>query len=152
MNFLIKLFNKYVTDNSDNFQVGEITINNYRETFHASLSYWTQSDYIHQWNDAIKHILNGNSKSCLITSMFDPNKANFIFLWSLYLYPNIIYIHNQILFLEQLNKPFDESCIYNSIRDREIMDEEGNQISEWHIQIDDLQTFISDSDKKIESK
>lgn len=80
--------------------------------------------------------------------MYDPNTANYIFLWTLYVEKNIVYIQNQILFLQELNTPFDESCIYNFVSDRETMDEEGHQISEWAIQIDDLKKFLTDCEGK----
>lgn len=84
MNFLIKFLDKKIERESDIFQTGKITINNYSEMFHASLSYWNKSNYIHQWKQGIQFIIDGIDKSCIVTSMFDPKNANYIFLWSLY--------------------------------------------------------------------
>ena len=139
MNFSIKFLDKQT---NSNFQIGEITMNDYSEKFQSSLSYWNKANYVDQWKDGVQRLFNGNNRSCLVTSMLDPNISSYICLWLLYTEKNIVHIQNQILFLEELNEPFDESRIYYYISDREIIDEDGHKISEWDIQIDDLKVFL----------
>jgi hypothetical protein len=79
MDFSINLTDKEFIDGNERFLVGDIHLGEFHETFMASLSYWTKSDYFKQWKIALIKICNGNDKSCLITSMFDPSIANFIY-------------------------------------------------------------------------
>jgi CdiI N-terminal domain len=108
----------------------------------ASLSYWNKLDYLMQWEAALTRIYDGNDKSCLITSMFEPSTANFIFLWALYLDGSIVHIQNQILFLEKLDKPFLETNPYESIRDRKTVSDEGDKISEWDVDVNDIKMYL----------
>lgn len=139
MSFSIKFLNQKIQGELGVLRVGEIIMNDYSETFQSSLSYWNEFDYINQWKNGIKYILGGHKKSCLITSMFDPKAANYIFLWLLYLEKNIVHIQNQVLFLNDLNESFNEERIYNYILEREIIDEDGNYISEWDVNVNDFE-------------
>src|SRR5215211_3287823 len=90
--------------------IGEIKIDDFSERFRASLSYWDQKKYENHWKRAIEGIVdNTTSTSCLITSMYDPSIANFIIWWPFYRVGNIVYIQNQIFFLESLQEPFNEN-------------------------------------------
>jgi hypothetical protein len=142
MNFSINLTDRDFLDGSERFQVGEIQIGKFHETFVASLSYWNKLDYLMQWEVALTRIYSGNDKSCLITSMFDPSIANFIFLWVLYLDGSIVHVQNQILFLEELDKPFLEKNPYEFIRDRKTVSDEGDKISEWDVDVNDIKTCL----------
>lgn len=140
MSFSIKFLDKRI---NNDFQIGEIKINSYSERFQSSLSYWNKENYVEQWKDAVQRIFDGNNRSCLVTSMFEPNISSYIHLWLLYTERDIVHIQNQILFLKELNEPFNESCIYGYISDREIIDEDGHKISEWDIHINDLKEFLN---------
>lgn len=142
MNFSINLTVQEFVDGGERFQVGEIQLGKFHETFMASLSYWTKLDYLIQWKVALIRICNGNDRSCLITSMFDPSIANFIFWWTLYLDGNIVHIQNQILFLDELDKPFLELNPYESIRTRKTVSDEGDKISEWDVDVDDIKVYL----------
>jgi CdiI N-terminal domain len=143
MAFSIKFTNSQFVDDNENFQVGEIIIGEFQENFTSSLSYWNENDYLKQWKSALIRTCDGNHKSCLITSMFNPVSANFIFLWTLYLDENIVHIQNQILFLDDLETPFLESDPYASIRDREIISDEGEKISEWDSDINKIKEYLA---------
>lgn len=51
---------------------GLIVIDEFRESFEASLTYWSVHDYEVHWGEAIKRLLDGRSRSCLITSLYNP--------------------------------------------------------------------------------
>lgn len=148
MSFSIKFLNQKIQGELGVLRVGKILMNDYSETFQSSLSYWNEFDYINQWKNGTKYILDGHKKSCLITSMFDPKTANYIFLWLLYLEKNIVHIQNQVLFLNDLNESFNEDRIYDYISEREIIDEDGNYISEWDVNINDFREFLGDEKEK----
>lgn len=143
MSFSIHLTSKQFEDSGVRYQIGEIKIGDFHEAFRASLSYWTEHEYLSQWKDALKKIINGDNKSCLITSMYDPSNANYIFIWVLFLDKKVVHIQEHILFLDELNKPFCELNPYESIRSRETVDEDGNSISEWDVQLDDIKVFLN---------
>jgi hypothetical protein len=142
MSFLINLTDKQFEDSSVMYQVGEIRLGDFYETFWASLSYWNEYDYLNQWKDALKRICNGNNRSCLITSIYDPSNANYIFWWPLYLDENIVHIQNHILFLDELDQPFSEQNPYESIRSRETVSEDSSKISEWDVQVNDIKVYL----------
>lgn len=143
MNFSIYFLELKTEEVAENLQLGEIRINDYCESFQASLSYWNQSDYMQHWKEALLRICNGEDKSALITSMYDPTSASFISWWPLYLEQDVIYIQNQLLFLEQLDKPFFESKLYDYVDSREIFDEDFQKISEWHVHISDIELCLN---------
>ena len=111
--------------------VGELTIDGFTESFDVPLHYWSRDDYERQWNEGLKRIDSGASRSCLITSMSDPAHANFIVWWIIYREGRQLFLQNQLLFLERLVGEFDESNPYQFIQDRVTTDPDGGRISEW---------------------
>jgi hypothetical protein len=142
MKFSINFIDKQTENGDGRFQIGELRLGDFYETFWASLCYWNKSQYLHQWDDALKRLCNGNDKSCLITSMFNPSIANFIFWWPLYLDGSIVHVQNQILFFEQLDKPFSELNPYDFIGNRATINDDGNKISEWDVPLDDIKFHL----------
>lgn len=122
--------------------LGRITIGDFNEDFHASTEYWTPEQYKSQWQEAIKRLQNGYPKSILITSMVNPDHANFIGSWSIYLDGNIVHFQNNYMAFDQLDSPFDENNPYLSISDREICNEDGEDISEWSIDLETITSFL----------
>lgn len=122
--------------------LGTIQIGAFEERFSASLEYWNKNDYQKHWKTALNRIVNGTEVSCLITSMADPRKADFIFWWPMYRTGEKVHFQNQILFFEQLSAPFNENDPFASIKERETVTEEGHQISEWSVPISDLRDFL----------
>jgi hypothetical protein len=122
--------------------LGTIQIGSFQERFIASLMYWSADDYKRHWRQAIERILHSSDVSCLITSVVDPTTANHIFWWPMYRVNEYVFIQNQILFFDQLQFPFDEQNPFSSVAERRTIDEDGNRISEWSVQIDELEEFL----------
>jgi contact-dependent growth inhibition (CDI) system CdiI-like immunity protein len=122
--------------------LGIIQIGSYQERFIASLMYWSADDYRCHWKQAIERILNSSDVSCLITSMVDPTARNHIFWWPMYRENNTVFIQNCILFFDQLQSPFDERNPFSSVTERQTIDEDDNRISEWSVQINELEEFL----------
>ncbi|SRR5690606_3439636 len=146
----MKKFSIYLTDeNIDSWgelsAIGGMQLGDFEESFHASLSYWTREQYLSQWREAVSRLLSGEHISALITAMYNPKRSNFITWWPMYLVGRKVYIQNQILFLEELETPFNEKELYNFISKRETSSEDGEKISEWCVDIDSLIDFM---DKK----
>ena len=67
-------------DQSSAIVRGEIRIDGFYEQFETSLEFWSQRQYEQHWLESVTRILDGESSSCLITSVTDPFHANFLFL------------------------------------------------------------------------
>lgn len=122
--------------------LGVIEIESFQERFIASLMYWSADDYRRHWRQAIERITQASAVSCLITSMLDPATASHIFWWPMYLVKNTVFIQNHILFFDKLLSPFDERNPFSFVPERRTIDEDGNKISEWAVQIGDLEEFL----------
>jgi hypothetical protein len=122
--------------------LGVIQIGSFQERFIASLMYWSADDYKRQWKQVIGRILYSSDVSYLITSMVDPTTGNHIFWWPMYRENGTVFIQNHIMFFDQLQSPFDERNPFSSVADRQTLDEDGNRISEWSVQINELEEFL----------
>jgi len=137
---------KILLDNiieGESLVTGRIYINDFDELLEIPLSYWEVSDYKAHWKESINRIVNKDeTKSALITEMYDPDTANFIVWWLLYREGDNIFIQNQVLFLNQIEGKFDKKNIYTSVPKREIKTDENEDISEWCIQLEDIKEFL----------
>lgn len=136
--FFIELANENTFLEDELFAIGKIRIGSFSETFHVPLSYWTRDKYRSQWKAAIYKLIHGENKVALITSMYSPKNANFILWWKMYRIEENIHIQNQVLFMEDLDKEFDEENIYQFIPERRTLTEDGDSISEWIISLKDI--------------
>ncbi|MFB2923911.1 MULTISPECIES: hypothetical protein [Aerosakkonema] len=97
---------KFIQSSSSDYQVsntksGEFAIGEFRDFFHSSLSYWTQQQYSNQWKEGLRRICRDGLNTSLITDMYDPNSSNIIQWWILRPKENLVYIRNELLFLEK---------------------------------------------------
>ena len=122
---------------------GFVKLDTYEERFVAPLVYWTVAAYRRQWREGIRRCLDGQARSCLITSMRDPQTANFIQWWPLYRVVDDVYLQNQILLLDQIHGAFVPSEPYAHVPERRTVNADGERISEWHIRVEDLQEFFN---------
>ena len=129
--FMIRLLDEPFESEGEAALVGSLTIGDFSEQLHCSLSYWTRERYEAQWKEALSRLVNGESSSALVTSMHDPRFANFIRWWVMYRDLEIVQIQEHILFLRELDTPLDESDLYASVPDRETETEDGERVSEW---------------------
>lgn len=82
-----------------------------------------------------------NSTSCLISSITDPETANFIFCWPIYREGEDVYVQNPIIFLDDPEEHFDPQEPWRYVEARSLVDEDGNQISEWTTNISQVRRF-----------
>lgn len=122
--------------------LGEIILGEFKETFLASLNYWTIGEYRAQWTEGLIRLVNGEGRSCLITNMFDPDVANFINWWPIYREGRKLIFHNQIYFIKK--KGFDPQNPYANIEERRTISDTGMPISEWEISMDDVDKYLHD--------
>lgn len=130
-------------DSSGEMRLGLIVIGDFEEHFEASLSYWSVEDYRRQWKQALERVKTGETKSSLITRMYDPQTANLIVWWPLYREGQQVYIHNSFLLMDALNEPFDPLAPYKHVADRRTIGEDGGRISEWETTITEIEEFLA---------
>jgi hypothetical protein len=121
---------------------GEIVLGGFRELFLASLSFWTRVQYEAHWREALNRIVTKESPSCLITTMYDPVIANFIWWWPMYREAEEILVQNHLLLLTELKERFDPNNPYRFISEYGNRSEDGEPISEWKVSIGDISTFL----------
>lgn len=131
-----------VVRDTSKLKIGVIVIGNFEEHFEASLSYWSIENYQKQWRQALERIKSGETKSSLITSMYDPQTANFITWWPLYRDDQQVRVQNQLLFMDQINGLYNLANPYVHVPDRAAIDEDGNPISEWRTTIAEIEEFL----------
>ena len=140
MAFSIELLDDFASDLKS--RLGAITIGSYVERFVAATEYWDITRYRYHWHEAITRILQGSVKSALITSMYDPAVANFIYWWPMYRLGQIVQFQNHILFLNELEQ-FDPNDPFHFVPERITINDDGEKISEWSASIEDLERFLS---------
>lgn len=72
--------------------------------------------------------------------MYEPDNANFIFVWVLYFCGSKVFVQNKILFLDECNAFFAEK-INNFIEPRITHNEDGMKISEWSTDMESVIKF-----------
>jgi hypothetical protein len=143
MAFLISFVNdNALTEKQDDLKLGKIILGDYEEHFEASLSYWSMEDYLKHWEYALHRIAYQSNKSCLITSMYNPRSSNYLYWWPMYKDGSSVFIQNQILFLKNIKPKFDPNNPYLSVPDRKTMNEEGHEISEWELSIEEILEYL----------
>jgi hypothetical protein len=121
---------------------GAIRLGSFREEFLADISFWSRRDYECQWRDALNRIVTGKKRSCLLTSITDPRRANFITWWPIYRTTEGLHVQNQHLFMKQLRSPFNPLNPYCHIPPRRSTTPSGDSISEWCLSVDDIRQFL----------
>ncbi len=129
-------------DYDSSVAVGKIRLGDYCEAFHAELGFWVIEDYEKSWETALNRLVDGTSTSCLVASLTDPQTSNFVVTWPLYRSGDEVYIQNRYLFLEQLEHDFDPAAPWESVSPRSVVNEDGDQISEWQVRVADVRAFL----------
>jgi hypothetical protein len=120
---------------------GLLSVGEWKEEFYSSLFIWTPAQYEEQWRNAIEVLLNGGTKSALITEYLTPDVSTHLVWWPMYREGPTVRLQNHLLFFDQLEMPFSAKALYASLRDRELVSETGEPISEWSCDVDDLARF-----------
>ena len=141
------MFDIYLTDEmvpeSDGQAVyGKIQMEEYTETFTASLVCWTAADYERQWREACARLAAGKNESALITSYVRPPDSEFLVWWPLYREGEIVHVRNELVFYSQTQVPFSVVDPWRCIRKRRITTDEGLEISEWDTSLRSIRDFV----------
>ena len=126
---------------------GKIVIGDFQETFAASLASWTREDYNRHWRKALEKLISGTDRSAVITDYVEPpahpSAESYLVWWPLYRDGDTVYVQNHVLFFGQLTQPLSPERPWDSVRDRQLIDEEGQKISEWTTTVDEIKHFLN---------
>jgi hypothetical protein len=124
-------------------RIGKITLNHFSESFVSTVIFWDERDYRRHWVDGIARLCGGANSSCLLTNVFRPETANFFTWWLIYRRGLRVLFHQAILFLNQVQGEFLFSRIYDYVPPYRALADDGSPISEWEVDIDQMQEFLS---------
>jgi CdiI N-terminal domain len=121
--------------------IGELKLGEHSEYFESTLEFWGLEDYEGSWAAGLRRLIDGSSVSCLATSMIDPSIANFVEVWPLYRSGDDVYVQDQLIFMDQLSHEFDPAAPWESVKPRSVINENGQEIQEWRVSLEDVQEF-----------
>lgn len=138
--FRIVLDGDQVVVENEHVQPASIVIDDYTESLYLPLSYWSIDDYKKAWLASLREGLARKDHAALAVSMYEPAQTNFIFTWVLYFEGMNVYLHNNIVFLDQC-RDFTIEQINKFVEPRTTHNEEGMKISEWHTDLKSVTDF-----------
>lgn len=133
MSLRIRFTNK--TDYGPAIAFGEITLNDFAETFETPLTFWSAERYERQWREGVERLRLGLSRSCLITSLIEPGPELFGMWWKLYHEGDQILVQNQMLLASEFGN-FNPDNPYASIPEHVSVNADGEPVSEWVVRFD----------------
>lgn len=109
-----------------------------------AIGYWQVEDYVQSWAESFAVLMrSGQSTSCFVASLTDPEAANFVMTWPLYRRDDVVLIQNSIVFLDELEKPFSVKSPWESVGPHQVIDEDGQRISQWSCSVVDMAKFFA---------
>jgi len=126
------------------FAPGELVLNDSIESFVASVdpgTEWTRRDYERQWRTGLKRITDGETKSCLITSLPDPGQTDFLQFWPMYRVRDWVVLQEKWMLPTGLPPGFDPARPYQIVEDWISISDTGQKISEWWVPYRDVIDF-----------
>lgn len=129
------------------FAPGELVLNDSLESFVASVdpgTEWTRRDYERQWREGVTRIADGETKSCLITSLPDPGQTDFLVFWPMYRVSDWVVFQEKWRLPEDFPRGFDPVKPYQIVGDWISISDTGYKISEWWVPYGDVIDFRRD--------
>ena len=112
------------------YGLGQIQIDDFVESFESDHSYWSPQDYETQWKEARSRVDRG-LPAIFFTSISAPDTANFYRTWICYPDRDELAFHEWVMFLDQLDAPFNAQNPHVHIPEYQSHTEDGQPISEW---------------------
>lgn len=120
---------------------GLIRLGDQEECFFAPISFWGRQEYLSSWYSSLCCGLEGRKHSVLVTSMLDPEFANFLMVWVLYFVGESVHIQNNVVFLNDVVPGFNVDDVNSYFGAREVVNEDGDRISEWVVPLSEVLSF-----------
>jgi len=138
--FEIVLDGEQIVIEGERVQPASIVIDNYTESLYLPLSYWSADDYKKAWLASLREGLARKDHAALAVSMYEPDQTNFIFTWVLYFEGMDVYLHNNMVFLDEC-RGFTVEQINKFVEPRTTHNDEGMKISEWRTDLKSVSDF-----------
>ena len=123
--------------------VGKIRLGDFEEYFAADVTFWSANEYRAQWREGLSRTCDGLAKSCVLTSVRNPETATFFQAWPIYRFGSEVIIQNRLLMLDQFDEPFLFSRLYDFVLPHRATSEDGAALSQWNIPIAVIEEFVS---------
>jgi CdiI N-terminal domain len=108
----------------------------------ANLSVWDKTAYEFHWRRELKSLFEGSTKVALIASFDDPKASHNMEIWPFYRDGDWIRIQNHLLFYDSLPPEFAVSDLNHFLKDRVVVNDDGNPLSEWSVSLRDIELFL----------
>lgn len=117
---------------------GRITLGDYQEDFLSPLSLWPRERYERQWREAAERLVAGSSPTAFFTSAFQ-------FSWGMWRDGDEVRVRQQFLHSELVDSlgsaPDLDRAPYELLGDYHRTAEDGEAISEWRLDMADVEAF-----------
>ena len=122
------------------------------EWFISPLRLWSVQDYEKHWREALERMVHGQDRSALIVSLGSLTPDNYVGGWPMWRFGETVKFHEQMLFLSQLEQPFDLASPYIHVGDyyNEPGEDRPLRFSEWEVSVSDMAAFLSAQEPRIE--
>ncbi len=127
--------------------LGQIALGDFVEEFQMNLSVWSRKRYEQQWSEGIQRLINGESKSCLITSFWSEGATFGGEWWTMYRLKDQVAIMNQLIrpdIFDQEFDNFDPDNPYLSIPQWRSANEDGQEVSKWFVPFNKITPWSSE--------
>jgi len=141
--FSLEFISGPLTENGELSRSGCITLGDFSEQFLSPLVFWTVADYERQWIEGAQRIIEGAERSCFVTAMRESPLSGVVFLWPAYRVGQDVYLQHRLILPEHVNGSFDPSDPYAQIDRRETLSADGEHLSEWQIDLNDVARFVN---------
>ncbi|MFF6811838.1 hypothetical protein ACFZAG_18375 [Streptomyces sp. NPDC012403] len=107
------------------------------------LGFWSVDEYRRSREAALRGLgRTATATSRLIASLIAPAAADFVFRRPMYRDGEVVHVRNAVIFLDELDGPFDPQEPWRSVRSRCPVDEDGNRVSEWVTSASRVRRFL----------
>jgi hypothetical protein len=130
---------------------GLIRLGEEEESFFAPISFWGRQEYLNSWYSSLCLGLERRQHSVLVTSMLDPESANFLMVWVMYFVGESVHIQNSVVFLDDVVPGFNVDDVNTYVGVREVVNEDGDRISEWVVPLSEVLGFKEKLKMEVES-
>lgn len=138
MSFHVAVGEKIIEQNGEPVIRGEFFLSGCKEEFALPVSYWSRYDYFENWKKMVADGVGSRANTAIVTSMRDPKKMNFLFMWAFYFGGENVYVQNKIIFMDEVEGRFDSSRMNSYLGERITHNEDGERISEWVVKLNDV--------------
>lgn len=121
-----------------------VNVGEFSEANWMTLRYWSLDDYRKSWKMACERLIQRHN-AAFVTCMMPPSEADYLVWWPAYpLDSETVAVQHHLLMFSQRPEPFDESRLWEFVRPRQVINEDGETVSEWTCTFNEVRTFLEE--------